>query len=88
MEDIDKPEGYSVSNPDTGEVTFHSVGEPVPAASPVRSAVEREGGIRWVDAYLDSESAFRAPIEPGMLEPATPRRTNRAQRREDRRSRR
>lgn len=82
MDDADKPLGYSVYDPGTGEAAFYSVGEPVPAARPSRSAVEREGGILWVDVYLESESAFRTPIEPGMLEPALPRRFNRAQRRE------
>lgn len=54
----------------------------------VRSAVEREGGIPWVDAYLNSESALYRPIELPLLLPAESLRPNRAERRQRRKGRR
>lgn len=56
----------------------------------VRSQMEN-GQIGWVDAYLESSSAFATPIRPrelrGMLTPADTPRPNRKERR-DRRGRR
>jgi hypothetical protein len=54
---------------------------------PVRSEVER-GEIGWVDAYLNSESAFTTKLDPRMLRPAAPQpKLNRAARRGNRRRR-
>lgn len=53
----------------------------------VRSQMER-GEIGWVDAYLESGSAFATPVRPrelrGMLTPADTPKPNRKQRRERR----
>ncbi len=55
--------------------------------APVRSQEER-GDIGWVDAYLDSESAFTTPMRPRamrrLLTPADQPVPNRAARREKR----
>jgi hypothetical protein len=57
-------------------------------AEAVRPAAERPNGVAWSDAYLRSESAFRAPMEKSLIEPPTPAlKPNRAERRARRRSR-
>jgi hypothetical protein len=63
--------GWQILNQDGG-----------PSPQGVRSAAERAGGIAWVDTYLESESAFRQPVESAFLLPAEPTLLpNRAERR-------
>lgn len=59
--------------------------------TPVRSQEER-GEIGWVDAYLESDAVFTTPVRPRMmrrlLTPSDTPKTNRAERRKDRKGRR
>lgn len=42
---------------------------PLSDTAPPRTEIEK-GDIGWVDAYLESDSAFRSPFDPRMLRPA------------------